>query len=325
MLRLVRRRLLPAVAAAVFVAAAPAAVAESWPQHAVRMLVPFAPGGNTDTIARLTAQALTVSLGQQFIVENRAGAAGAIAAEYVARAAPDGYTLCVCTLSQMAAVPLTHKVAYDPLKDFAAVAEIGANGFIITVSPAVPAPTLREFIAYVKQRPGQLNYASGGTGTLTQLSALLFLKRAGLAMTHVPYKGGAQTVTETMANHVQMYSASPSEVIPFAGTGKLRLLGISSRKRIAQLPDVPAIAEIYPGFHAETWNGLFAPAGTPHAVVERIAGAVAAAMRTRDFAGHLETLGVEPTIGTPAEFAKTLRADYALWRKVITDAGITAE
>lgn len=318
------RRLIQAVAAVAVVAAAPVH-AETWPQHAVRMVVPFDPGGNTDTIARLTAQALTQSLGQPFVVENRAGAAGAIAAEYVARAAPDGYTLCVCTLSQTAAVPLTHKVAYDPLKDFTPVAEIGANGFVITVSPELPTPTLRDFIAYVKQRPGQLNYASGGIGTLTHLSALLFLKRAGLAMTHVPYKGGGPSIAETMANHVQMYSASPSEVVSFAGTGKLRLLGISSRKRIPQLPDVPTIAEIFPGFHAETWNGLLAPAGTPPAVVSRIAGAVDKAMRSPDFAGHLEKLGVEPTIGTPAEFAKLVRDDYALWRKVITEAGLTAE
>lgn len=318
------RRLIQAVAAVVVIAAAPA-LADPWPQHPVKVIVPFAPGGNADTIGRLTAQALSQALGQQFLVENRGGAAGAIGAEYVAKAAPDGYTLCVCALSQMAPVPLTHKVGYDPLKDFAPVAEIGANGFVITVSPAVPAPNLREFIAYVKQRPGQLNYASGGTGTLTQLSALLFLKRAGLVMTHVPYKGGSQTITETMANHVQMYSASPSEVIPFAGTGKLRLLGISSRKRIPQLPDVPTIAELYPGFHAVTWNGLFAPAGTPSAVIERLAAAVAGAMKDPAFTGRLEKLGIEPTASTPAGFARTLRADYALWRKVIAEAGLTVE
>ena len=318
------RRLLLAAAAAAAVATGPAA-AETWPSHPVKVIVPFAPGGNADTIGRLTAQALTTTIGEQFVVENRAGAAGAIGAETVAKAAPDGYTLCVCSLSQMAAVPLTHKVAYDPLKDFVAIAEIGANGFVITVSPAVPAPSLREFIDYVKARPGHLNYASGGNGTLTQLSAVLFLKRAGLTMTHVPYKGGSQTITETMADHVQMYSASPSEVIPFVGTGKLRLLGISSDKRIAQLPDVPAIAELYPGFHAVTWNGLFAPAGTPAPIVAKLAAALAKAMQDPGFTGRLVTLGIEPTASTPASFAKTLAADYALWRKVIEDAGITAE
>jgi len=318
------RRLLHAAVAAAAVAAAPA-LADTWPQHPVKVIVPYAPGGNADTIGRLTAQALSTALGEQFVVENRAGAAGAIGAETVAKAPPDGYTLCVCSLSQMAPVPLTHKVAYDPLKDFVPVAEVGANGFVITVSPAVPTPTLREFIDHVKARPGQLNYASGGNGTLTQLSAVLFLKQAGLTMTHVPYKGGSQTITETMADHVQMYSASPSEVIPFVGTGKLRLLGISSDKRIAQLPDVPAIAELYPGFHAVTWNGLFAPAGTPAPIVAKLAAALAKAMQDPGFTGRLVTLGIEPTASTPASFAKTLAADYALWRKVIEDAGITAE
>jgi tripartite-type tricarboxylate transporter receptor subunit TctC len=318
------RRLLRAAAAAVVVAAAPAH-ADSWPQHPVKVIVPFAPGGNADTIGRLTAQVLATTIGEQFVVENRAGAAGAIGAETVAKAAPDGYMLCVCSLSQMAPVPLTHKVAYDPLKDFVPIAEIGANGFVITVSPAVPTPSLREFIDYVKARPGHLNYASGGNGTLTQLSAVLFLKQAGLTMTHVPYKGGSQTITETMADHVQMYSASPSEVIPFVGTGKLRLLGISSDKRIPQLPDVPAIAELYPGFHAVTWNGLFAPAGTPAPIVDKLAAALAKAMQDPGFTGRLQTLGIEPTASTPASFAKTLAADYALWRKVIEDAGITAE
>jgi tripartite-type tricarboxylate transporter receptor subunit TctC len=319
-----RRLFQTAAAVAVLTAAAPA-VADTWPQHPVRVIVPYAPGGNADTIGRLTAQALSTALGEQFLVDNRAGAAGAIGAEVVAKAPPDGYTLCVCSLSQMAPVPLTHKVAYDPLKDFVPIAELGANGFVITASPATPTPSLREFIAYVKARPGQLNYASGGNGTLTQLSAVLFLKQAGLSMTHVPYKGGSQTITETMADHVQMYSASPSEVIPFVGTGKLRLLGISSDKRIAQLPDVPAIAEFYPGFRAVTWNGLFAPAGTPEPVVGRLAAAIGASMKDPDFTGKLETLGIEPTASTPASFAKTLQADYDLWRRVIEEAGLTAE
>lgn len=306
-------------------AAAGGAAAQDWPQRVVRVVVPYAPGGNADTIGRFTAQALTAGIGQQFVVENRPGAAGAIGTEFVAKAAPDGYTLCVCALSQMAPVPLTQKVGYDPLKDFVPVAEIGANGFVITVSPAVPAATLQDFVAYVRARPGRLNYASGGNGTLTQLSAVLFLKRAGLDMIHVPYKGGSQTITETMADHVQMYSSSPSEVIPFVGTGRLRLLGISSAARIPQLPDVPAIAEIYPGFRAVTWNGLFAPSGTPPSIVERLAMAIAGAMKDRDFVERLAKIGIEPTPGTPAAFATTLRADYALWRDVIAQAGITAD
>lgn len=306
---------------------APAAPAQAddWPQRLVKVVVPYAPGGNADTMGRLTAQALSQGIGQQFVVENRPGAGGAIGTEVVAKAAPDGYTLCVCALSQMAPVPLTQKVGYDPLKDFVPIAEIGANGFVITVSPAVPTPTLGAFIDYVKARPGRLNYASGGNGTLTQLSAVLFMKRAGLDMTHVPYKGGSQTITETMADHVQMYSSSPSEVIPFVGTGRLQLLGISSEARIKQLPDVPAIAEIFPGFRAVTWNGLFAPSGTPAPIVARLAGAIAKAMQDPELIERMRNIGVEPTPGTPAQFAETLRADYALWREVVAEAGVTAD
>jgi tripartite-type tricarboxylate transporter receptor subunit TctC len=319
------RGIRPLLLSALLCAAAVPASAEDWPQRVVRVVVPYAPGGNADTIGRFTAQALTAGIGAQFVVENRPGAGGAIGTEFVAKAAPDGYTLCVCALSQMAPVPLMQKVAYDPLKDFVPVAEIGANGFVITVSPAVPTATLQEFIAYVKARPGQLHYASGGNGTLTQLSAVLFLKQAGLDMVHVPYKGGSQTITETMADHVQMYSASPSEVIPFVGTDKLRLLGISSESRIAQLPQVPAIAELYPGFRAVTWNGLFAPTGTPPAIIERLAAAVAKAMKDPEFVDRLQKIGIEPTPGTPATFAETLRADYALWRDVIAQAGISPD
>ncbi len=320
-----RRAAGAAMAAALLCTAARPALADDWPQRIVRIIVPYAPGGNADTVGRITAQALSTAIGQQFVVENKPGAGGAIGTELVAKSPPDGYTLCVCALSQMAPVPLTQKVAYDPLKDFTPIAEIGANGFVITISPELPVQSLREFVDYVKARPGKLNYASGGNGTLTQLSAVLFLKRANLDMTHVPYKGGAQTITETIAGHVQMYSASPSEVIPFVGTGRVRLLGISSPKRIPQLPDVPAIAELYPDFRAVTWNGLFGPVGLPSPIVDRLAGAMTAAMKDRDFLDRMQKLGIEPTPSTPAQFAATLRADYGLWRDVIRDAGILVE
>jgi tripartite-type tricarboxylate transporter receptor subunit TctC len=318
-------RILTIAAALALAGAATAHAQQAWPQHVVKIVVPYAPGGNADTMGRLTAQALSTGIGQQFVVENRPGAGGAIGTEMVAKAAPDGYTLCVCALSQMAPVPLTQKVGYDPLRDFIPVASVGANGFVITVSPAVPAHTIQDFIAYVKARPGELNYASGGNGTLTQLSAFLFLQRAGIKMTHVPYKGGSQTITETIADHVQMYSSSPSEVIPFVGTGKLQLLGISSEARIRQLPDVPAIAEFYPGFRAVTWNGLFAPIGTPRPIVDKLAGAIAKALKDPEFVDRLEKIGIEPMPGTPAEFTKTLVADYALWSRVIKDAGINPD
>ena len=298
------------------------AAAEEWPQHPVKLVVPYAPGGNTDSIARVTAQRLSADLGQQFIVLNKPGAGGAIAAESVARATPDGYTLCLCTLSQVGPVPLTQKVEYDPLKDLLPIANVAGNGFVIAVSPKVPATTLAEFVAYAKAHPKQLNYGSGGTGSLTHLVAALFARRAGIEMTHIPYKGGALALTDTLGGQVEMYAASPSEVVGFAGTGQLRLLGISTAKRIAALPNVPAIAELYPGFSAVTWNGLLGPAQTPPAVVERISSDMGKALKDPAFVERLAKLGVDPLPTTPASFADEIRNEYATWRSVIEAAGL---
>ncbi len=298
------------------------AAAQQWPQRPVKIVVPYAAGGNTDTIARLTAQRLSETLGQQFIVENRGGAGGAIAADFVAKSAADGYTLCVCALSQLAPVPLTQPVAYDPLKDFTAISNIGANGFVITVSSSVPAKTLQEFIAYVKANPGKLNYGSGGTGSLTHLAAALFVQRVGIDLTHVPYKGGAPALTDTIAGQVQMYAASPSEVIGLINSDRVRLLGISSPKPISQLPNVPAIAQFYPGFQALTWNGMIGPANMPREIVNTLSREVMKALKDPTFVEKLQKAGVEPMLTTPEEFTKEIQDEYKMWAEVIAKAGI---
>ena len=304
--------------------AAPAA-AQDWPAKPVKVVVPYAPGGNTDQIARLAAERLTAALGQQFVVENRAGAGGAIAADYVAKQPADGYTLFVAALSQFGPVPLTQKVSYDPLKDFTPISNIGANGFVIAVNAALPVANLKEFVEYVKARPGQLNYGSGGAGSLTHLAAALFLHRAGLNMVHVPYKGGAPALADTIGGQVQMYAGSPSELIAHAKAGKLKLLGITAERRNAALPDVPAIAELYPGFKAETWNGLLAPAGLPRPVVDRLAQEMQKAMKDPAFLDRLAKLGLDPVPTTPAEFGASIRSEYAMWRDVIKAAGLAVE
>lgn len=298
------------------------ATAQQWPQRPVKIVVPYAAGGNTDTIARLTAQRLSETLGQQFIVENRGGAGGAIAADFVAKSAPDGYTLCVCALSQLAAVPLTQQVAYDPLKDFTPISNIGANGFVITVSTTVPAKTLQEFIAYAKSHPGKLNYGSGGMGSLTHLAAALFVQRVGIDMTHVPYKGGAPALTDTIAGQVQMYAASPSEVLGLINSDRVRLLGISSLKPISQLPNVPAIAQFYPGFQALTWNGMIGPANMPRDVVNTLSREIMKALKDPAFVEKLQKAGVEPMLTTPEEFTKEIQDEYKMWAEVISKAGI---
>src|SRR5438128_4694309 len=244
------------------------ALAQSWPQRPVKVVVPFVAGGNTDNQARIVSERLAATLGQPFVVENRVGAGGAIAAEFVAKSPPDGYTLFFAASPQFS-LPLLQKVNFDPYKDFIPVSIVGTNPFVLGIHASVPARTVKEFVDYVKARPGQLNYASAGAGTTTHLTGALFLSRAGLKMAHVAYKGGAQAVADLVGGQVQMYFGNASELIQHSQSGKVRMLGVSRAKRTPQLPDVPAIAETYPGFATGTWNGYLAPAGTPQPIGER--------------------------------------------------------
>ena len=316
------RTLALAVAAA---ASSSVALAQDWPQRTVRVIVPFASGGNTDTIARIVTERLSATLGQPFVVENRVGAGGAIAAESVAKSAPDGYTLLMAAVSQIAILPYIQKIAYDPVKDFAPVSNIGTNPFVLGVHESVPARNVREFVEYVKSRPGQLNYASGGNGTTGHLSGALFISRAGLSMTHVPYKGGGPAVADLVAGTVQMYFGNVSELIQHSKSGRIRLLGVSSEGRAPQLPEIPAIAESFAGFRTLTWNGLLAPAGTPPAIVSRLSTEVQKIVREPAVAARLTSIGVDPLGSTPAEFAEMIRTDSATWQEAVKAAGLKAE
>jgi len=301
------------------------ALAQAWPQRPVKVVVPFAAGGNTDAQARIMAESLRVAFGQPFVVENRAGASGAIAAEFVARAPADGYTLFFAASPQISTVPLVQKVNYDPLRDFAPISIVGINPFVLGVHVSVPAKSLREFVEYAKSRPGQLNYGSAGAGTLIHLSSELFLARAGLRMAHVPYKGGGPAVTDLVAGQVQMVLGNPSDFIQQAKGGRIVLLGVSSARRAPKLPEVPPIADTYPGFDIVTWNGFLAPAATPQAIVEQLAKEVARAVREPVTAQRLEGIGVDPVGNTPAEFTEFIRRDAPLWREAVNAAGIKPE
>jgi len=294
------------------------ALAQTWPQRAVHVIVPFVAGGNTDSQARIVTERLNPLLGQPFVVENKVGAGGAIAAEFVAKAPPDGYTLFFAASPQFS-LPLVQKVNFDPFKDFAPISIIGTNAFVLGVHVSVPAATLKEFVDYAKARAGQLNYASAGAGTTTHLTAALFLARAGLQMTHVPYKG------DLVAGQVQMYFGNASELIQHSQSGKIRLLALSSAKRTPQLPDVPAIAETYPGFATGTWNGFLAPTGTPRPIIERLAQEVAKVVREPATAERLRKIGVEPLGNTPAEFAALVQREAPIWRDAVKAAGIRAD
>jgi tripartite-type tricarboxylate transporter receptor subunit TctC len=297
-----------------------------WPQKPIRIIVPFAAGGNTDGIARLTAERLTLSLGQPVLIENRAGAGGAIAADLVAKATPDGYTLMMAAMPVLAILPTITKTNFDPLRDFAPISIVGSNPFVMAVHKSVPANNAKELADFVKKNPGKLNYASGGSGSVSHLSAALFVKRANIDMTHVSYKGGSPAVTDLLGGQVQMYFGNLSELAPHAAGGQIRIIGVSSGQRARQLLDVPTVAESgFPGFKTITWNGLVAPAGTPSAVINRIAAAVKDAVALPDTIAKLGQMGVDPIGDTPAQFLDTLKADLAVWSEAAKASNLKME
>ena len=298
--------------------------AQTWPQRPVKVIVPYTAGGITDTQARIVSERLSVALGQQFIVENRVGAGGAIAAEFVAKSTADGYTLFFSGTTQLSTLPLVQKVNYDPLKDFAPISILGTNPLVLGVHISVPAKTLKEFIEYVKAHPGQLSYSSGGTGSTPHLSAALFASRAGLKMTHIPYKG-AQAVTDLVGGQVQVSFGNTSDMIQHSKSGKIKMLAVTGEKRMPQLPDLPAIAEFYPGFRTIVWNGLLAPYLTPKAIIDRIAQEAARAARDPDIIERLNKMGIDALGNTPAEFAARIRSEAPLWRDAVNAADIRQE
>jgi tripartite-type tricarboxylate transporter receptor subunit TctC len=294
-----------------------------WPQKPVKVVVPFPPGGVTDSIARITADWLSQRLGQTFIPENRPGASGAIAAEYVARAEPDGYTLLSAASPQLAVVPHVQKINYDPIKDFAPISIVGTNPFALGCNDKVPANNLKELVQHAKARPGELSFASPGVGSIGHLTMALFLARAGLQMEAVIYKGGGPAIADTVAGHVPCYFGNLNEIIPHAGSGRLKVFAVSGEQRAKQLPDVPTVAEQgYPGFRTLTWNGYVAPGGTPGAIIERIAREIGAACKDAGFAGRLDKIGVDPVCSTPREFVKAIEEDLATWKEAVQAAGM---
>ena len=313
-----------------FLAAALMAVSSAaqaaWPERPVTLVVPFAAGGITDVVSRLTAERLQTAFKQNFIVENRVGAAGVIATEHVARAAPDGYTLLYSSISQIAIAPFTHKVSYDPVKDFQPIAMTIVTPFFITVSSSFPANTLEEFIAYVKTKPGQLTYGSSGPGGPTHINSAVMLKRAGLDMIHVPYRGVAPAFTALLAGDVHMISASPVELKPYLESKTVKLLGASSPKRVADFPNVPSIAEMFPGHSVLSWAGVLAPARTPQAVIDALSREIVAIGQQPVYRTKVGELGldlVEPH--TPADFQKVIAEDLVRWEKIVNEYGLKVQ
>lgn len=293
-----------------------------WPERPVRIVVPFPAGGSTDAVARLSAEWLARGLGQPVTVENRTGASGTIAAEFVAQAAPDGHTLFMASLAQLSIVPQMGRVRYDPFRSFAPVTVVSRSYFALGVHPSLPARDVRQLVALARARPGELAYGSSGNGSAAHLTMALFLHRAGVSMTHIPYKGVAPAIADLVGGHVPMVFGSVSEVLRYYKAGKLRVLGVSSDRRLAQMPEVPTVAEQgFPGYVVTTWNGLVAPVATPEPILAALGGSLRAACRDAGFAGRLVAMDAEPWCSTAGEFAEMLKADWARWGDAVRHSG----
>lgn len=298
----------------------------AYPEKTITLIVPWAAGGSTDILARALAEQLTRSMGQPVIVDNRAGASGNIGSNFVAKARPDGYTLLVGSMSTHAMNPaMMEKMPFRGVEDFTPIAQMANVVNTLVVSNAVPAKTVREFIAYAKANPGKLNYASAGPGSTNHLSAVLFEKAAGIQMVHVPYKGGAPAVLDTVADQTQVLFSAGTQTLPHVKAGKLKLLAVTEAKRSPLLPDVPAVAETLPGYELSVWYGLFGPAGMPGDLVARLNQATNAALADPAVRARMEGIGVEVVQTTPALFADTLRKDAERYGKTIRDLGIKNE
>jgi tripartite-type tricarboxylate transporter receptor subunit TctC len=320
-----RRPLLLAAASAALPSAARAQAAWA-PERPVRLIVGFAAGGSTDVTARLVAAALSERLGQPVVVENRPGAGGNIAAEAAARAAPDGHTLLMGVSGILAANPALYRnLPFDPVRDFAPISQIAFIPNVVVVHPDLPAADLAGFVAHAKANAGRVHYGSAGNGTSLHLAGALLAARAGLALVHVPYRGGAPATTDLLSGKIQMLASPLVEVVAHVQAGRLRPLAVTTARRSPLLPDVPTVAETIPGFEVALWNGLLAPAGTPPPAIARLAAEAAAALRGAELRNKLAEQGSEPAPSTPEEFARFIRAEIPRWTEIVRLSGATAD
>lgn len=300
--------------------------ADPYPSRPIRMIVAYPPGGGTDQVGRVMAEQLTVTLGQNVVVDNRGGATGNIGTELAARALPDGYTLLMGNVAPNAVnVSLFKKLPFDPVKDFSPVSLVAITPNILVAHPSIPVKTIKELIAYAKAKPGTLNFPSAGVGSSSHLAGELLKSLAGISMVHVPFKGGGPALVAVIAGEVQIMFATMPAAMPHVKSGKVKPVAVTTAKRSKAMPELPTIAESgVKGYDASTWYGLLAPAGTPQAIITRLHGDTVKILAgpTRQ---RLETQGFEPDGGSPAEFANYIKSEIIKWAKVIKDAGIPAE
>ena len=300
------------------------AFAQAYPSKPIRYIVPFPAGGGQDLVVRALAPRMSEALGQTVIVDNRPGAATMVGAELAAKSPPDGYTVFNGSNTTLAINPnLYSKVPYDPLKDFAAVTQIASLPNLLVVHPSLPVRTVKELAALARNRPGQLNYGSSGTGTPAQLAGVMFGDEAHAKLVHVPYRGSSQALTALISGETQMMFGSMTSTLPFVKSGRLRAIAVTGAKRSLAAPEVPTVAEAaFPGFEAVTWYGLFVPAGTPAAIVSKLNAEVVKILRAPDFRDWLVAQGADPVGSTPDELAAFVKTELAKYAKIVKDSGM---
>ena len=298
----------------------------AWPDHPIKLIVPWAPGGSTDILARAVADKLTQSLGQPVVVENKAGASGNIGSEFVASAKPDGYTILFGSMSTHAINPaMDSKMPFDGVESFTPIAMLAFVTNTMVVNPSLPVNNLKEFIAYCKAHPGAVAYASAGPGSTNHLSAALMEKMAGIKMLHVPYKGGAPAVLSVVSNETQVLFTAGTQSLPHVKAGKLKLLAVTENHRSALLPDTPTVAETIPGYEMAVWYGAFGPKGLPADITTRLNTEINRVMMAPDVKKRMESIGVEPVNVSPEQFSQVLHEDAQKWGQLVRELGIKAE
>jgi tripartite-type tricarboxylate transporter receptor subunit TctC len=299
--------------------------AQPYPAKPVRIIVPFAPGGGTDFIARFMAQRLSGSLGQQFVVENRPGAGSTIGTEAGLKSPPDGYTLTIVSNSYAASASL-YKLRFDPIADMAPVIQISSGPYMVVVHPSLPVTSVRELIALAKAEPGRVFFASSGQGSINHLATELFASMAGFKLNHVPYKGTGPALQDTIGGQTNATLGSTASTLPHVRSGRLRALAVTTTRRLASEPDIPTVAEAgVPGYETVLWHGLIGPKGMPRAVVERLNAEVSKVLQLKETGEQLQSDGVSPAGGTPEQFLAAITREIEVWRRVVTEAGVKAE
>jgi tripartite-type tricarboxylate transporter receptor subunit TctC len=320
------RRYCLALAVACLAPATFGAHAQTYPSRPIRLVVPFPPGGPTDVLARIVAPRMAERLGQPVVIDNKPGASGMVGADAVAKAAPDGHTLLVNASIHVINPSLYPKQPYDAIADFAAVSNLADVPLVLAVNPKVPAQSVKELVALARSAKTTLAFASAGNATSQHLSGEAFKVAAGIDMLHVPYKGSAPALTDLIGGQVQLMFDSLPSSMPFVRSGAIRALAVTTPRRSSALPEVPTVAEAgYPGFSMSTWYGVWAPAGTPGAVVQRLSGDIAAIVRLPDVRAQFEKLGAEPVGNTAAEFAAFTKAELVKWAAIVKQSGAKVE